>query len=29
MRRGMDFIGKPEDFGRKTVAEYLANASKK
>ena len=25
MRRGIDFIGKPEDFGRKDVATYLAN----
>ena len=25
MRRGIDFIGKPEDFGRKAVATYLAN----
>lgn len=24
MRRGLDFIGKPEDFGRKDVAAYLA-----
>ena len=24
-RRGIDFIGKPEDFGRKDVATYLAN----
>jgi hypothetical protein len=25
MRRGLDYIGKPPDFGRKEVASYLAN----